>query len=242
MSDFYKNESTPLYLQVKNKIKKDIRTGLLKPGDKLPSETEMQKGYGMSRVTIRNAMAELESEGYIFKVQGKGSFVAHSDMLRLPVGVTSLSEDARMQGQKVDSEVIKADAETVRSELDKEFFKLVDGDSIMVIKRLRKLNGTPVIIEESHFPIMFQGLKYEDLSHSLYEIVQNKYKVYPTNKGRRSIKISFANEEVAEYLQLSLGTPVIESEMCVFDIGGEPINTVKEIVRGDNDRFFKWYV
>ena len=91
MNIILKNEATPLYLQIKSKIKKEIRTGILKPGDKLPSESEMQKKYNISRVTIRNAMAELESEGYIIKVQGKGSFVAHSDMLRLPVGVTSLS-------------------------------------------------------------------------------------------------------------------------------------------------------
>ena len=97
MSEIQKINSTPLYLQLKNKVKKDIRTGLLKPGDKLPSEMQMQKEYNMSRVTVRNAMAELEVEGYIIKVQGKGSFVAQSDMLRLPIGVTSFTEDARMQ-------------------------------------------------------------------------------------------------------------------------------------------------
>ena len=85
----------PLYLQLKNQIKKEIRTGLLKAGDKLPSEAQLQKEYGMSRVTVRNAMEELAAEGYIIKVQGKGSFVANSDMLRLPIGVTSFSEDAR---------------------------------------------------------------------------------------------------------------------------------------------------
>ena len=87
----------PLYLQLKNQIKKEIRTGLLKAGDKLPSEAQLQKEYGMSRVTVRNAMEELAAEGYIIKVQGKGSFVANSDMLRLPIGVTSF---LKMQGCK----------------------------------------------------------------------------------------------------------------------------------------------
>ena len=57
------SNSIPLYLQVKNKIKQEIRSGILKAGDKLDSEAEMQKEYGMSRVTVRNAMAELEREG-----------------------------------------------------------------------------------------------------------------------------------------------------------------------------------
>ena len=94
----------------------------MKPGDKLPSETQMQKEYSMSRVTIRNAMAELETEGYIIKVQGKGSFVAQSDMLRLPIGVTSFSEDARIQGVEISSKVLKACVEDRPSEIDREFF------------------------------------------------------------------------------------------------------------------------
>ena len=65
------SNSIPLYLHEKNKIKQEIRSGILKAGDKLDSEAEMQKKYGMSRVTVRNAMAELEREGYIIKVQGK---------------------------------------------------------------------------------------------------------------------------------------------------------------------------
>ncbi|MBO1700096.1 UTRA domain-containing protein, partial [[Clostridium] symbiosum] len=64
----------------------------------------------------------------------------------------------------------------------------------------------------------------------------------PSNKGRRSVRIIFADEEIAKYLDLSLGTPVIECEVCVFDMNGDPIHTVKDIVRGDNDRFLKWYV
>ena len=91
-----KSNSTPLYLQLKSKIRRDIRTGIFKPGDKLPSEAQLQKEYGMSRVTVRNAMKELAVDGYIIKVQGKGSFVAQSDMLRLPAGVTSFTEDAKM--------------------------------------------------------------------------------------------------------------------------------------------------
>lgn len=113
----------PLYLQLKNQIKKEIRTGLLKAGDKLPSEAQLQKEYGMSRVTVRNAMEELAAEGYIIKVQGKGSFVANSDMLRLPIGVTSFSEDARMQGVSLTSTILKTGVEEIQSELDRRFLE-----------------------------------------------------------------------------------------------------------------------
>ena len=122
MHDFEKANSTPLYLQLKNKIKRDIRTGILKAGDKIPSEAQLQKEYNMSRVTVRNAMEELAVDGYIIKVQGKGSFVAQSDMLRLPIGITSFTEDAKMQGVNLTSKVVKFGIEDIKTDLDREFF------------------------------------------------------------------------------------------------------------------------
>ncbi|AVM68306.1 hypothetical protein C3V36_02995 [Lachnospiraceae bacterium oral taxon 500] len=242
MGTIVKTNAMPLYLQLKNQIKKDIRTGVLEPGEKIPSETQMQKDYEMSRVTVRNALAELESEGYIFKVHGKGSFVAHSDMLRLPIGVTSFTEDAKIQNVELKTIVLETGLKRVKSKLDKEFFRLRDDDQIMVVKRIRCVNGIPISVEENHFMASLNKLEAEDLTQSLYEILMMKYHMIPSNKGRRSVKISYATEEIARYLDLSLGTPVIESEMCVFDLNGDPIHTVKDIVRGDNDRFFKWYV
>ncbi|MCI9272090.1 MAG: hypothetical protein HFH11_13320 [Dorea sp.] len=54
--------------------------------------------------------------------------------------------------------------------------------------------------------------------------------------------ISYASEETARHLDISVGTPVIDSELCVFDINGDPIHTVREIVRGDNNKYMRWYV
>ena len=242
MSAIEKTNATPLYLQLKNKIKKEIRSGMLKPGDKLPSESQLQKEYNMSRVTVRSAMEELTAEGYIIKVQGKGSFVAQSDMLRLPIGVTSFTEDAKMQGVDLTSEVIKFGIEDIQSELDREFFGKKTGGKVLVFKRVRCANGVPVTIEENHMSPELLSMEEEDLTGSFYDILINKYHMIPSNKGRRSVKIVFADEEIARYLDLSMGTPVIESEMCVLDMNGEPIHTVKDWVRGDNDRYIKWYV
>lgn len=240
--EFLKNEATPLYLQLKNSIKQDIKAGILKPGEKIPSEAEMREMYNMSRVTIRNALAELEVEGYIQKVQGKGSFVTKSDMLRLPDGVTSFSNDGKMQGVQVTSNILEQGIRNTVSELDKEFFGLHEHDRVMVLKRVRLADGHPISIEENHFSYRLFSLEYDDLSGSLYDVLQKKYKFLPTIKGRRSVRIGFATEEVAKYLDLAVGTPIIESEMGVLDANGEPIHTVKDIVRGDVERFMKWYV
>lgn len=242
MSVIERSNATPLYVQLKNKLKKDIRAGVLRAGDKIPSEAQLQKEYGMSRVTVRNAMEELASEGYIIKVQGKGSFVAQTERLRLPIGITSFSEDAAMQGMKLTSKVIKIGIEEIESEFDKTYFDDKTDGKVLVLKRVRSVGGVPLAIEENHLIPNLPGIEEENLTESLYRILIEKYHIVPANKGRRSIRIIFADREMAEQLDISQGTPVIESEMCVFDTNGEPIHTVKDIVRGDNDRFIKWYV
>lgn len=125
---------------------------------------------------------------------------------------------------------------------DKEFFGINDGENILIVKRLRCVNNVPLLIEENHLSAELEGLMNEDLTGSLYAILQEKYHMIPSIKGRRSVKIIFATEEIAQLLKLSVGTPVIESEVCVFDINGGPVHTVKDIVRGDNDNILKWYV
>lgn len=235
-------KSIPLYVQLKNTIKQDIRTGLLKPGDQLPSEAQLQEKYNMSRVTVRNAMKELTAEGYIVKVQGKGSFVAMSDMLRLPIGVTSFTSDAKMQGISLTSKVIFSGLQDLSSDLDRSFFGDTADGKVMVVKRVRYANGVPIIVEENHFSPEMITLEEENLEGSLYEILMNQYHVIPCNKGRRSIHISYATPEIAEYLDISMGTPVIDSELGVFDMNGKAVHTVRDIVRGDNERYMKWYV
>lgn len=242
MGNIERINPTPLYLQLKNKIRRDIRIGTLKPGDKLPSETQLQKTYNMSRVTVRNAMEELSIEGYIIKVQGKGSFVAQSDMLRLPAGMTSFTDDAKMQGITLTSKVVKFGIEDIISDLDREFFSEQADGKILVLKRVRIADGTPVTVEENHLFADMITLKDENLEGSLYEILMNKYHLMPSNKGRRSVKIIPADEEIAGLLTLPVGTPVITSEMCVFDASGDPIHTVTDWVRGDNDKYIKWYI
>lgn len=212
------------------------------PGDKLPSESELQREYGMSRVTVRNAMAELEVGGFIVKAQGKGSFVAQPDMLQLPSGVMSFTGNAKIQGIRLTTKVLEAKIKKVQSELDKAFFGLDGNGEIMVVKRVRIAEGIPISLEENHFSVKLKNLGKDDLTGSHYELLMGKYRLIPSNKGRRSIFISYATEEIARYLEIGMGTPVIDSELCVFDINGDPIHTVHEIVRGDNNKYMRWYV
>ena len=163
-------------------------------------------------------------------------------MLRLPIGITSFTEDAKMQGVNLTSKVVKFGIEDIKTDLDREFFGERAQGKILVLKRIRIADGVPVTVEENHLFSDMVKLKDDNLEGSFYDILMNKYHMIPSNKGRRSVKIVLADKEVAEYLHIPVETPVITSEMCVFDMNGDPIHTVRDWVRGDNDRFIKWYI
>ena len=70
------DENQPLYIQLRDMIKGQIESGILKPGDKVPSETALQKSFNVSRVTVRKAIEELVRNNYLIKLQGKGTYVS----------------------------------------------------------------------------------------------------------------------------------------------------------------------
>ncbi len=105
-------------------------------------------------------------DGYIIKVQGKGSFVAQSDMLRLPIGITSFTEDAKMQGVNLTSKVVKFGIEDIKTDLDREFFGERAQGKILVLKRIRIADGVPVTVEENHLFSDMVKLKDDNLEGS----------------------------------------------------------------------------
>ena len=92
----FDNSDTPLYEQVYKHIKSDIISGILSPGEKLPSKRSFARNNGISTITIQNAYDQLISEGYVFTVPKKGYYVANiNEMSRVPAG-TSIKLDIKI--------------------------------------------------------------------------------------------------------------------------------------------------
>ena len=89
--------STPLYVQLKDLIADQIRQGSLKPGDRVGSEAELERAHGVSRITVRQAIGALVQEGELYRVPGKGTYVASPKVAPL-AGFTSFSENMTAQG------------------------------------------------------------------------------------------------------------------------------------------------
>lgn len=203
-----KKSPIPVYFQLKNIIKEDIETRSLKPGDPIPSEREYCEKYGISRMTVRQALKELESEGVIVREKGRGSFVSIPRIEQ--EGLMSFTEMVRSRGMKPHTEMVeflKLQAEDMGATLGIE-----RQDDIYKITRIRKADGFPVALETVYIPEkLVPHIDRKELTGSLYNLLKTEY-----GMDIKSSKTSFSAVMSAPYheklLKLKESMPLLKVE------------------------------
>lgn len=233
--------SQPLYLQLKEHLKRQIDTGELKPGDRILSEAGLVKKYNLSRVTVRRAIEELVKAGYLIKIQGKGTFVSQVAEFEAVKNIRSFTKICQMQGHDTIADVRRAELTEGTEELCS-FLNLSPGSQVMLIERVRKVDGVPVVLEKNYFHPFCEFLKMEDLTGSLYEILIEKYYIFPSKKGLNKVEIANVNKEEAKLLKITEGMAVIKNHVHVYDENDNPVHVVEELVRVDQPEIFKYYL
>src|SRR2546421_4524481 len=141
----------PLYYQLKEVLKQQIRAGHLSPHTAIPSEPELVANYHVSRATVRQALSELVHEGLLYRQHGKGTFVCEPRVQQNLSELTSFSEEIRRRGQRpggllLVSELVRGSA-TVRTQL-----RLTDEEQLVRLERLRTADDIPVAYEIDYLP------------------------------------------------------------------------------------------
>ena len=142
----------PLYIQLADCIIQYIKDNTLKPGDPLPSQNELIDHYGVSQITIRQAMARLTTEGVITRIQGKGTFVAETKIKEHIEGIQSLEDRLAEQGLTVSNQYVESQivypAKRIMQDLE-----LAEGDQTFKIRRLKLVGGRLLGLESRHLPL-----------------------------------------------------------------------------------------
>lgn len=227
MASLVVSSQLPLYQQLLEDIKADINDGKYSTGDKIPSELELADVYGVSRITVRRAVAELCNEGYLVKRQGKGTFVDLPKINRkIPqdAKVLSFSKACDMSGMKPGAKTLFT--EICPARLDEcKFFGLSKDSNVVYLQRVHTADGDPLLLENNFLPCPeFAGLVDEDLTDkSLFEVLHKKYKRSPVARDGISIEVSRASHELAKILNVSLGDPLFYITVHFLDEKGAPI-------------------
>lgn len=228
----------PLYHQLKQVLVDGIERQGLEPGDRLSGDRELCTAHNVSRTVVRQALSELEHEGVIERRRGEGTFVAAPKTAQsLVQSLAGLFQDVQSRGGQVVSEVgrlevIPADRK-VAADLE------VDAETpVIVVERLRLVNGEPWVFTISHVPYdLAPELLEVDLSHrSMYRFLEEECGLELV-RARRTAGATAASNQLANDLGVASGAPVLVLRNVSYDPDNRPFETFVAYHRSDRSTF-----
>jgi GntR family transcriptional regulator len=227
----------PYYQQLKRILIGDIERNHGE-GDLLPSESELCRQYSVSRTVVRQALGELENEGMVLKVKGKGTYVTgrklNTSFVQHSLG---FYESMLRSGHRVRSRTLALRTEP-SGVAQAGLVEIPVGDEVVVFDRVRSVDDRPVQVVRTVLPArMFPGLAGLDMTdRSLYQVLRESYGVRPSS-GHRAIDAIALNTEDAHELRAPVGQPALRIESVTRSAEGAVFEYYVAIYRGDAFRF-----
>jgi GntR family transcriptional regulator len=226
-----KNLPVPLYHQLQGVLKAEIESGKWQADEQLPNETKLAERFGVSKITVRQALGELAELGYIRREHGRGTFVMRRKFDEGPRDLTSFTEEMRRHDVVASSTIlsqgiVEADAHIAHA------LGLAARSAVFVLKRVRLAGGEPVSLQTAHIPAEFVSGLVVDEGASLYEVLQNRYDLYPA-RARETYLVAAADRSTADLLGIPEGSPVFAVERVTMLPNERPFEFVQSVVRGD---------
>ncbi|WP_439022126.1 GntR family transcriptional regulator [Bacillus thuringiensis] len=229
----------PLYHQLMERLKDSIEKGHWVLGDKIPSENQLMDQFGVSRNTAKKAIEELVQEGILYRVQGKGTFVAKPKLQQSLMGFYSFSKVLKEKGLNPKDIILKIEEIKPNVKI-KEALQLSEDVNVIEMKRLRCAEDEPFILESSFIP-KHVVTDIEQLKRvgeiSLYDLFSQHFNTVVTRANEAFEPVLIRADE-SKYLQTEEGRPALLLERTAYDINGVPVEFCISIVRGDRCRFY----
>lgn len=238
MPTLERSNPLPLYYQLKEVLKQQIRAGHLAPHTAIPSEPELVAQYHVSRATVRQALTELVHEGLLYRQHGRGTFVCEPRVQQSISELTSFSEDVRRRGMKPGGMLVVS--ELVRgSQAVRERLRLADEDQVVRLERVRTANDAPVAHEVDYLPYpraagVYQRAK-ETGEGSLYTVMATEG-LHPYI-AEQTLKADTASERESDLLRVANNTSGLRLTSTVFDETGIPIEYTEAFFPADHYEF-----
>jgi GntR family transcriptional regulator len=230
--------SSPLYEQLISIIRQNVREGRLSPGDPLPSESEFCEHYGISRSTVRAALAELEEEGLVVRHQGKGSFVSRPRIVRSLHNLYSFTDEITAMGLVPHSRVLAYEVITPGEEIKRHLGLVDPEEKVFSITRIRYAGDEPLALEMAFIP--------RRICPFLTQAMMEEGSLYNALIREAGIRLGHAQETyeamlLGENEAALLGVPKDSSAFFVQRVSYTDSDDVFEytvmIVRGDRCRY-----
>lgn len=218
------DDRLPKYRRLADLLREEIALGQRKPGDRLPAETELAETYGLAHGTVRQAIADLVSNGVLERLHGKGTFV------RRPKFDRSMFRFFRFRGPGGEavvptSRILRRLREPAPSYVARQL-RLRDGDDAIRMSRVRRLEGSPVLVEEIWLPLprfdRFLALDDSEIGDLLYPVYDSACE-QAVARAEEKLTAEVAGEDVARALSAPEGAPLIVIERLAFGYDDAPL-------------------
>ncbi len=232
-----KNTPIPMYFQLKNIILDEIKDGHLQAGDMLPTEIELGNIFNLSRTTTRQAIIELVSEGYLYRIKGKGTFVAKPKLVQdFMRKIESYDAQMKRLNMTPKTDVIIKQTEQASKEVA-DSLNIKKGDKVVHLKRLRYANEEPIVVLDTYLIMECKSiLDFDMRKRGMYDYLSNNLKT-KISRIVRQFEAVAATSDVSEYLQIDKGHPVQLVTTVGFNIDGKAIEFSIANYRGDKNKF-----
>ena len=227
----------PLYLQIKEALKKQILSGEYASNQRLPSESELMSTFNVSRITVRQALRDLSAEGLVFTSQGKGTFASKPKAKQNVQHLQGFEEAMRSEGYETTARLLSV-REMKPTKDVQERLELACKDNVIEIVRVRYLNGEPVSLDTSYFPVIIgKQLLGKDLTGDIFPLLENDMAL-PLGKAEISLEARAAEADIVNELGIEEGAPIMWVKRLVRDVHGHGIDYEYLAIRGDSYQYY----
>lgn len=222
----------PLWHQAEMALRQLIEGGEWSAGSQLPNEDRLGEMLGISRITLRHALRNLEEAGLLRREHGRGTFVRSATVVAGVHGLTSFTEEMRTLALTASSRLVEANRIAATLEIA-EALEISTGDAVIQLKRLRLGNGLPIGVQTSHLPeARVPGLLADAANvQSLYSWLAERCGIAPV-KAKEVYRVGAVAAIDSELLQLAAATPAFEVERIAYDSKG-PFEYALSTMRAD---------
>ena len=230
-------ETLPVYIQIHDAIKEKIEAHHWQIGDRLPSERELSAQFGVSRMTLRQAIQTLADEGILERKIGSGTYVARRKVQEKMTGTTSFTEIMLSQGREPSSRAISYFL-TAPSSSEMEKLQLTKDEAILRMERVRLADDIPICFEVASIPEkLVRDFTKAEITSSLYKTLEDKgnRKIKGANQ---TISAMVASEKIADYLEIKKGDAILRMRQVSFFDDSTPFEYVRSQYVGNRFEFF----
>lgn len=216
----------PRYRVIYDDIVSQIRNGRLPPPSQLPNEHELARRYGVSRMTVRQALDMLGAEHYVVRRQGSGTFVAERRSGRHLNRLQSFGDELAADDVQVTGETIRFEECRVPPEIA-ELFGIRTDDIAHRVKRIRKVDKVPAALQDAWIPYaVAPSLTREPLlEDSLYRTLTGRYGVELSHADQELTAVGLSADHAAR-LGVEEGAPALESKRTTYATDGTVVERV----------------